>query len=488
VVSGKRVAFFVAFCGVATWGFYALLGHRIIEFLYYKNSFQLADWLMEGRGSTALEDYLLAADHLVFNFTVGLIVGVVLLCALRQAPKRLAYGLGAFLLSSLLWVFLIGFHPALGEVLNLEVRSVPDPTLGFRYRSLYRTTIRNYRGQFYSPSHGIEVEPMTIEWATDEEGFRNPRAASVVDVIAIGDGFVSGGQNQLDTFTSRLENRLQGRTVSALGVGGHGPFQYIELLRKYGVKKQPQFALFFFNEGNDLKDIREYLRWKQESQAGFSSIYSWPFESKSLLQRSMAVISGVVNLIRTALWQLNERILNYVDARWGYARPVHKEVTVVRLSNHRRYEFRFLDRQATQSTEEIMRSEEWQHLRQLLGEFKEICVKNRIIPLMIFIPTAAHIYAEYSSGESGQTWRSIRHQQIAAKKNMQNAVARLAQDLDIELIDVTHVFEAAAKNGQMLYHPVDTHWNSDGAEIAAVLTAQRLKRRMESTGDSEIVN
>lgn len=473
--STKSISLVFLSCAIAAWGLYILLGHRVIEFLYQRNSFHLADWLMQGRDSTPAEEYFLVADRLVFNLALAAILGAVFLFVLSRKPALTAWVCGIFLLVSASLVFLIEAYPVLGEALRLSVNSEPDPALGFRYKALYRSTVHGYRGQFYSPVYAVEVVPETIEWSTDREGFRNPGGRKTSDVVVVGDGFVSGGRNQKDTLTSRLEDRLDGGTVTGLGVGGYGPYQYVEVFKRYGVPKRPRFALFGFNEGNDLKDIRDYLKWKNESRTGYSSVYGWPFASKSLLEKYRTVVSGIVNTLQAPLWELNWRLIDYADARRGYVRSVHREVTVLRLGSQR-YEVRWLDFQATQTTEEIMRSEEWRHLEQLLGAFKSSCTENGIVPLIVFIPTAAHIYAQYSSAESGRKWLSIREQQIAAKKNLENAIVRIARDLEIELISLTAVFDAAAKKGAMLYHPLDTHWNSQGAEIAAAFIAEQLKR------------
>jgi hypothetical protein len=44
----------------------------------------------------------------------------------------------------------------------------------------------------------------------------------------------------------------------------------------------------------------------------------------------------------------------------------------------------------------------------------------------------------------------------------------------MSLVDLSPFFEAAARRGKMLYYPMDTHWNSDGREVAAATIAKIL--------------
>jgi len=87
---------------------------------------------------------------------------------------------------------------------------------------------------------------------------------------------------------------------------------------------------------------------------------------------------------------------------------------------------------------------------------------------------AAHIYAQYSTEESGTNWLAIRDEQVLAKTNAEGAMITLSYELKMSLVDLSPSFEAAARRGKMLYYPMDTHWNSDGREVAAATIAKIL--------------
>ena len=95
----------------------------------------------------------------------------------------------------------------------------------------------------------------------------------------------------------------------------------------------------------------------------------------------------------------------------------------------------------------------------------------------MYIPAAAHVYAQYSTIQSGENWLRIRDQQIQAKTNTEEAMNQMAKELDIDLISLTPVLEEAASQGKLLYYPLDPHWNAEGTELAASYVAQNLKSR-----------
>jgi hypothetical protein len=119
-------------------------------------------------------------------------------------------------------------------------------------------------------------------------------------------------------------------------------------------------------------------------------------------------------------------------------------------------------------------------LRTLLAEFNANCLENNIKPIILYIPHAGHIYARYITGESGTNWREIRDSQVEARANVEKAVAAVADELGVAFISLTVPFESAAKNGAMLYHPFDSHWNSVGKELAAAWVARQLEENDRS--------
>jgi hypothetical protein len=134
----------------------------------------------------------------------------------------------------------------------------------------------------------------------------------------------------------------------------------------------------------------------------------------------------------------------------------------------------FSYRNETRPPDELLKMNEWNILKDLLIQFKTITSENHIVPILVFIPTKAHIYAEHTTLASGNNWIKIRDQQIAAKDHVEAAMRVLSREIGIELVSLTPVFEDAARKGKFLYYPFDSHWNSEGRQIAANVLAEVL--------------
>ena len=479
----------VVFLGVAiSWVLYLLFGHRLIETMYTTTPGTIIDRILKGKSSTPLEDYLEAADTLIVLTTFHFFAVFLPFVLLIKKPRLLLYGSGFVAALSFAVFCAVEWFPSVGDYICLDnVRFhyynklyIGDDKLIHRLRPYLRTHSRS-EPQRYPLSYGIEVEPTTIEWITDEDGFRNADTTRFSDVIIIGDGFIEEGQSLVDTFASRLEKHLSPIRVRNLGTGGHGPFQYLEVLKRYGIKRGPKYVLIGFNEVNDITDTERYLQWQEGKEKGASVLYDSRTRvvSRPFFDRYGQTLLGTFHHIQNAALMMAHRTLeNFNTYR---KQPIHKDVVLVELGNaiHRML---FIDRLITKAPEEILASNSGRRLKEILLEFKNLCARNKIIPMIMFIPSADHIYAEYSTQQSGRSWLKIRPEQIAAKANVEQAISTLAHALGIEFVSLSVVFESAAKNGKMLYYPLSTHWNSEGMEVAAVFVAGMLKSKITTPG------
>lgn len=126
---------------------------------------------------------------------------------------------------------------------------------------------------------------------------------------------------------------------------------------------------------------------------------------------------------------------------------------------------------------ELLMTNEWNILKELLGQLKTIASENNVVPIVVFIPIKAHIYAEYTTSDDATNWMTTKGQQIAAKDNTESALRALCREIGLGLISLSPAFERAAGQGKFLYYPFDTHWNSEGRQFAASVVAERLSSR-----------
>jgi PAS domain S-box-containing protein len=476
----------------AVWLVYVLLGHRIIDWLYTTESLGIIDQLLEGRRFTPLHDYYRAADALLMYGTLRLLAvyGLVVLL-IRKPSGAFLLGFSSFLLTFTLFS-LLEIFPSLIRPFHLAVVSpyhgyktsyLYDEELAYREKPFNRLQMNNFRGSHYSPLYGVDVPPRYVEWEMDKHGFRNSVSSDSAEIIAVGDSSFEYGDSTADTFTGRLEKKLTGLKVINLSKSGYGPHQYLAVLKRFGVTYKPKYALFGFCEGNDITNIRNYLRWKSGAMENDESFLR--FSQSSFLRRYWAAMEMAAVSIRRSSSFTIESILDKVARIGGYGYEIHPRLARLKLGEGTDERVLFVDRlEATGSTEKMLRQEEWRELEKILLEIKEFSAQHGIVPILVYIPGATHIYARFSTDTSGQSWLSVRDSQIAARENTANAVRRLAQNLDISLIDLSPPSERAAKEGKLLYERLDSHWNSDGRELAASSVADYLRGRYFSPSDS----
>jgi len=340
-----------------------------------------------------------------------------------------------------------------------RARYVNDDELAYKPRPFFSLHTESFKGDRYRDSNGVDVKPMSYSVTYDQDGFRNgPMPRTGWDVAVLGDSFIEFGVDESDTFTSRFA-ALTGLTVRNLGVAGYGPFQYVAVLRKYGLTSKPKYALFCFFEGNDIAGINHYLQWQNGKRYGALEL-----AGKNFFQRYVMALTDVL-------------YVPVAHALEGESTSSDDSVTIKLGDASIKTDFSY--KSETRPPNEILKMREWIILKDLLGQFKSISSANGIVPIVVFIPTTAHIYAQYSTPASGAPWMAIRDQQIAAKDHAETALRILCQEVGVELISLSPSFERAASEGKLVFYPFDTHWNSEGRQIAASVLAETLRSREE---------
>jgi hypothetical protein len=477
------VSTFAAAAGLATaWTLYALLGHRLIDAIYENRSVKFLNRIIAERDSAPVENYYQKADSLMWLTTaiVVILVLAIVVATNRQLLVNLSLCCISLFIFSLSVFSLLEMFPSAIPLLDLhrigyfayKYWYVPDPILVFKNRPRIPPKTVQFFGDKHSPLYAVPVKPVTYgPVSMDEDGFTNRSPLRAVDIVILGDSFIEFQLTDDDGFGKRLAKE-SGLAVRELGVAGYGPFQYVELLKRHGLKDPPKYALFCFFEGNDLGDIRQYLKWKAGGNYQRFTVISKPF-----LQRYFAALTSSADFLTDNVSIAMRLALNSMSSSPTH---VHPDIVVLRLGTDE-HRVRLFYRNDRRSTREITRSSEWKELTRLLGEFKTVAMANKIVPVVIYIPTATHIYAEYSTLDSGARWQKVRSQQIAAKANLEAAMIGLTKELGILLIDLSPVFSASAESGKLLYYPFDTHWNSDGRQLAAEWAAKVLRRLKSAT-------
>lgn len=377
------------------------------------------------------------------------------------------------LVTSIVWiisVFLItDWFPTLYQPANsyyfpylaTRYEYASDPQLIFlpRPRTL---VVENARGHYSKEYEQLGAQPETfrIDVKLGKTGFREDGPSNPVEIITLGDSYLLVATDKRDSFNKRLETTSGVGTFNT-GVAWWGPFQYLEAFRRYGAASGAHVALFCFTEGTDLSDITEYLKWKAGGDY-YDQFQIHP--DTTVLGRFSFFLRDFINLPKHMKETRMKRPLDFYAKKLIEIDLHGKRVKAIFSS--------FPDKRAPA---EILKDTDGKALAGIFAEFKTLAEERNITPIVVFLPMLAHIYGPMTTQNSGAHWKAIRSEAIGNRSNVENAVKNLAQATGLDFIDLVPPFEAKAKQGELLYHRFDAHWNSQGRQVAAEWVAQRLK-------------
>src|SRR5215831_20557063 len=128
----------------------------------------------------------------------------------------------------------------------------------------------------------------------DSWGFRNGHVSDSSDIVAIGDSHTYGNTARMEHAWPSVLERLSGRPVYNMGLGGYGPNQYFHLLQTKAIKLKPRTIVVGLYMGDDFEnaflityglDHWAYLRSMQAGQVDFDIWQAPPAPTSSKRMR-----------------------------------------------------------------------------------------------------------------------------------------------------------------------------------------------------------
>lgn len=136
------------------------------------------------------------------------------------------------------------FEPASGISIQSSLVSNREEFLPVAGMAMTTTVFCNESGEY-------------VVYESDEHGFHNPRgiwAKQSAEIVALGDSYTHGVCVPSDKGFVAVVRSQHPSTIN-LGVNGHGPLTSLATLKEYGPILKPKFVLWFYYEGNDLRDL-----------------------------------------------------------------------------------------------------------------------------------------------------------------------------------------------------------------------------------------
>ena len=280
----------------------------------------------------------------------------------------------------------------------------------------------------------------TIDYRTDENGFRNPPGKQRADIVFIGDSYTEAATvGEEDTFVRRLGQQT-GLSVINLGRGAYGAPQEQIVLRRYGLAYNPRVVVWQLFEGNDLIDAEVFSKWK----------LSPDLMSASLKERYFH--SSLLNELLTTT-QLRESTAPIATLRYPAG-------TATRLKIRHKYNADQPTSMHVGMAETIAALEAGQRL----------CQSHGIQLLVIFVPTMVRAMSPYISFDRVEDQKSYLRERLPNRTDFSGRIAELCARAGCAFIDAFDAFRQASGNGNYkIYIPNDEHLDIGGQEVLATV-------------------
>ena len=306
------------------------------------------------------------------------------------------------------------------------------------------------------------------EVQTDEIGFGNPPGIydgnPSIDVIAIGDSFTwPSAVEPHDAWPHRLGVEM-GLVSYNLGRGGNGPYEYLQILKRYGLAKSPRVVVMNLYEGNDILNVVEHLAYRAGT-APLSEGEANEGKTGFLWRRSLAW-----NLLAGSVLYFRE-----------HARSENREGRV---------DYRFQVGGIPFNAEQSSRDEVVYARRAVAGdisyevfdeplrEFRRLAAERGFRPVLVYTPAAATVYAPavFRDPDVGKVLETF-------SRDQRRHLEKLARELDMAFADLTPILQERAREAppaedNLLYFPGNIHLTPRGHAVVAQALAGFLRERM----------
>ena len=292
------------------------------------------------------------------------------------------------------------------------------------------------------------------------------------DVIALGDSFTwCTALGPDDTWPARLQ-AMTGLSTYDVGMPGRGLYEYVQLLRHFGLSKTPDIVVMAVYEGNDFRDAHRFHRARagdDEDRERFVCTFSWSFlcrvheaaDATFLRRTSYAynLLSGAIHAISYSATK------DEIDFRYEVA--FDDGVTVEFNSDNG-------DRDEVQYARWLVEGQLGTDLfDEALDELMALSAEHGFQVVVAYVPSAYTAYEAQSRFGDPAVEASLR----AYSRILREYFAAQAQRLGYLYVDTTPAIQrasAALPFAERLYFQSNVHLTRKGHEVVAATLADAL--------------
>ena len=316
-----------------------------------------------------------------------------------------------------------------------------------------------------------EKDPGIVAKATmDENGFCNDPGSyqtSPLDIITIGDSFTwCNAVRSEDAWASRISDFTQ-LSVYNLGKGGIGLYEYLQILKRFGVQKSPKYVILNVYEGNDLRDALKFHKFQNQLKDGGASEYS----SKSWRKRNYHYLTHSFLGRHSYAFNLLLHFSNFTYVEYlkkAFKKEIDFRYDLVFTEHSVPFNFDNSDQDEVKNARRLLDQKiDTKAFDLALDNFMQLSREHNFIPIVSYTPSAHTTYQENVVFRDPQLtslmpWFS--HEQRKYFK-------RKGEDLGYRFIDLTPGLQSVAQEytspEKLLYYQTNLHLTKYGHTVVA---------------------
>jgi hypothetical protein len=310
-----------------------------------------------------------------------------------------------------------------------------------------------------------------VHMITDKNGFRNSAPESATyEIVALGDSFTRAS-GVATPWPQKLAEHTESDVLN-LGDVGFAPQDELKVLKQYGLKKQPQWVILAYFEGNDLYDAASYEQANPFILLRFG---------RYMLGRGLEA------------WQDDQSDGAQAATSSTYRYPITittngKELEMVFFSSYISW--------LSLPRESIAASQNYRIVKETILQAQQLSEAAEANFLLVYVPSKSHVYLPYLEDAETLTHVFADVPRLAldeagfiqftdekatpglTRQHMDDQASLLADfaaEQNFRFINLTPVFQEEAGAGAELYYPFDTHWNQAGHDLAAGIIYNNMK-------------
>lgn len=331
------------------------------------------------------------------------------------------------------------FEPASRETIKSILLRNHEEFLPVAGMSMTTTVFCNESGEY-------------VVYESDEHGFHNPRGMwkkQSADIVTLGDSYTHGVCVPTDKgFVATIRSQRP-HTIN-LGVNGHGPLTSLATLKEYGESLKPKLVLWFYYEGNDLRDLD-----------------GW--EKNSPLLKRYVESSFSQHLIEHQI-EIDQLLKAYIDREMAKAETPVSVEKIIKLQHLRRALHVFRERR---STEQGLPAE-------LVDYLRESGAPAAAEDLQLFERVLAEARDTVSSWGGRlvfvylPTWERYRIPELASQDR--DHVLSIARRLNLHVVDIHASFSAHPDPLSLFPFRRYAHYNELGHKLVGDEVLRELEK------------